>query len=109
MPVGGTTTGNYSAKFCVHHPCKLRYRVWAKLHFHELNPRACCDTRIWPEALIIYGIHKYIAILMNFRNIISIPRVLLNFCKVEMSKNKAFSPDSGDAEVVLVCTGTDCV
>jgi hypothetical protein len=46
---------------------------------------------------------------MNFRNIISIPRVLLNFCKVEMSKNKAFSPDSGDAEVVLVCTGTDCV
>jgi hypothetical protein len=45
----------------------------------------------WSEALIIYGIHEYIAIFMNLGNIMGISRVSPNFCKVEMSKNEAFS------------------
>jgi len=45
---------------------------------------------VWSEALIIYGIYEYIALLMNFGNIMGISRVLLNFYKVKMSKNKAF-------------------
>ena len=49
------------------------------------------EGRMWSEALIIYGIHEYIAVLMNFGNIIGISRVSSNFYKVEMSKNKAFS------------------
>ena len=44
----------------------------------------------WSEALIIYSIYKYIALLINFRNIIGISRVLLNFYKVKTLKNKAF-------------------
>jgi hypothetical protein len=41
---------------------------------------------IWSEALIIYGIHKYITVLMNFGNIMGILQVLLNFHKVEILK-----------------------
>jgi hypothetical protein len=47
-------------------------------------------TVIWSEALIIYGIYGYIALLMNFGKIMVILRVSSNFYKVEMSKNKAF-------------------
>ena len=47
--------------------------------------------RFCSEALIIYGIHGYIAVLMNFGKIMVISRVSLNFYKVKMSKNKAFS------------------
>jgi hypothetical protein len=38
---------------------------------------------ICSEALIIYGIHEYIAVLMNFGNFMGISRVLLNFCSFE--------------------------
>jgi hypothetical protein len=38
----------------------------------------------WSEALIIYGIHEYIAVFMDFGNIMGISRVSSNFYKVEM-------------------------
>jgi hypothetical protein len=40
---------------------------------------------------MIIGIHEYIAILMKFRIIMAISRVLLNFYKRKVLKNKAFS------------------
>jgi hypothetical protein len=45
---------------------------------------------IWSEALIIYSIYKYIAILIDFRKIIVISRVSLNFYNVKVLKNKSF-------------------
>jgi hypothetical protein len=52
----------------------------------DIRPRLL----IWSEALIIYSIHGYIALLMNFGKIMVISRVSSNFYKVEMSKNEAF-------------------
>jgi hypothetical protein len=40
---------------------------------------------------MIISIHEYIAILMKFRIIMGISRVLLNFYKYKVLKNKAFS------------------
>jgi hypothetical protein len=40
---------------------------------------------------MIIGIYKYIAILIKFGIIIGISRVLLNFYKRKVLKNKAFS------------------
>jgi hypothetical protein len=40
---------------------------------------------------MIIGIHEYIAILMKFGIIIGISRVLSNFYKCKVLKNKAFS------------------
>jgi hypothetical protein len=42
---------------------------------------------IWSEALTIFGIYKYAAILMKFRNIMVRPGVLLNFFKPKKLKN----------------------
>ena len=85
---GGTIENNDLAAYCTS-SSGIDIIVLAFLYEYG-NGNNIPSGTIWSEALIIYGIHEYIALLMNFGNIMGISRVSSNFYKVEMSKNEAF-------------------